>query len=85
MSKATKLEKKLCETPTPADFKWSDLITLLEKKGYRRKEGAGSRVKYIHGTSKHMINLHKPHPDKVCGRGMLRDVIEALKDQKHIS
>ena len=77
MSKAEKLLSKLFNAQST--FVWTDLVTLLSQLGYEKKEMAGSRVRFYHEQSGHLILLHKPHPENYIKGGALKSVKEALK------
>jgi predicted RNA binding protein YcfA (HicA-like mRNA interferase family) len=62
MSKKQKLRDELFATPEPKSFKWTDLVTLMAQYGYSLKAGGGSRRKFIHDETGHMVSLHQPHP-----------------------
>ena len=79
MTKRDKLTKKLL---AGGAFKWKELATLLTQLGYKKLEGAGSRVKFIKGDT--IIDLHKPHPSPEMKRYAIKDVIEKLKQEGDI-
>jgi hypothetical protein len=68
----------------PKDFSFDELKRLLSFYGYIEKQGAGSRVIFLNGKTKHKIKLHKPHPGNILKRYQL-DIIEnelKLKEKK---
>lgn len=68
----------------PRDFSYDELKRLLGRFGYREvKKGktSGSRVAFIHGETKHIIRLHRPHPHPNLKQYQLNLIIEALKEQ----
>lgn len=76
----TKLEKLLAKLNNKkSDFSWQELETLLSRLGYKAIQGSGSRVKFDNGNPHMMINLHKPHPDKILKAYIRRQVVEHLK------
>lgn len=88
MSKVENLIAKLCSTPTPADFRYSDVKKIMASFGYvESTKGAtsGSRVKFYHPQTGASIMLHKPHPGDQMVRGSVRNVVEFLKSHGHIS
>lgn len=88
MSKLQNLIAKLCSTPTPADFCYSDVKKILNSFGYvESNKGAtsGSRVKFYNPETGAMILLHKPHPGDQMVRAAIREVVAFLKAQGHIS
>ncbi|MCU7917480.1 MAG: type II toxin-antitoxin system HicA family toxin [Candidatus Thiodiazotropha sp. (ex Epidulcina cf. delphinae)] len=65
----------------PKDYKWREAESLLSQLGYTKLEGAGSRIKFVHDESKHIISLHKPHPNPEMDPGAIKDLYNSLKDQ----
>lgn len=87
MSKIDNLVKKICQKPTPADFRYSDVKKILESFGYiESNKGAtsGSRVKFFHPITKAAILLHKPHPGDQMVKAAVEMVVRFLKEQGHI-
>lgn len=81
MSKHDKTISKLTSRPAPTDLKWNDLVSLLTHLGYEQFNGKGSRRKFIHRTSQHMLSLHEPHPQDVIKQYVARYVAEELSNQ----
>lgn len=81
MSKHEKLLKKICAQPAPKDIKWEELKTVLEHLGYRMLNGAGSRRKFVHQTTKSLIMVHEPHPAPEVKAYALKQVVEQLREQ----
>lgn len=87
MSKVDTLIKKLCQKPTPADFRYSDLKKVMAYFGYvESNKGAtsGSRVKFSHPETKAVLMLHKPHPGDQMVKGSIESVVVFLKEHGHI-
>lgn len=85
MSKKEKLILRLLTVPK--DFTWDELSTLLKQLGYSQiNKGAtsGSRVAFIHGESKDIIRMHKPHPTKIIKLTALKSIIAQLQDKSFI-
>ena len=60
MSKTRKLLERLDRIPR--DMTWEELSSLLERLGFSRKEGAGSRVLFFCASDpQRVIWLHRPH------------------------
>lgn len=78
MSSTEKLLEKLTAKPTPRNFPWDDLVTLLGRLGYQEIMGGGSRRKFIHAVTKHSIHLHKPHPGNNLKAYQVNQVIDSL-------
>lgn len=87
MSKIDSLVKKLCQKPTPSDFRYSDAKKILESFGYiESNKGAtsGSRVKFYHPKTGAAVLLHKPHPGDQMRQGAVESVVRFLKEHGHI-
>lgn len=71
-------EFKSCRGPYP----YKDLVRILTHLGYEETvTGGGSRRRYIHSTSKHVIRLHEPHPGTEVLEYMAKQVRTALTEQ----
>lgn len=84
MAQIEKLTVKLLSRPT--DFTWEELVKILSHFGYRElKKGktGGSRRKFADET-KHLLNLHKPHPGNILKRYQIDLVVAALKERGKI-
>lgn len=79
MVKTSKLIAKLKSKPN--DFTWNELKKVLAFYGYeeitRRGKSGGSRRKFVN-SSKDIINLHEPHPDKTIKTYVIKQIIEHL-------
>ncbi len=78
MSKHKKLLEKLQANPTPSDFKWDDLASLLKHLGYKQLNNDGSRRKFYNKDRNILIICHKPHPSPNVDKGCIVDVVEHL-------
>lgn len=66
------------------DFSFKELRTLLKRFGYTEiKTGktSGSRVAFYHKEKKHIIRIHKPHPQDNLKKYQLDLIEEELKKQ----
>lgn len=81
MSRIDKLLEKMQRKPTPKDFAWRELTRALDHFGYRQLEGDGSKVKFVHQTSKHVISLHKRHPDSTLLVYQILEILAQLRDE----
>jgi hypothetical protein len=82
MSKRDKLVKKLLTRPR--DFTYYEAKTLLSQFGYKeekRGRTSGSRVAFVHIETKHIIRLHKPHPQNYLKMYQIDELIQTLKNQ----
>jgi len=78
MSKKDKLLAKLCDIPTPKDFSWQDLSTLMGALGFKSTCGGGSHYIFEH-TSGFRFSISKTHPAGVLKSYQVRDAKKALK------
>ncbi|MBQ9618396.1 MAG: type II toxin-antitoxin system HicA family toxin [Oscillibacter sp.] len=65
----------------PADFKFSELRTLLNGFGYVESNGSassGSRVYFLHPDTKDILLLHKPHPGDEMKKAAVKSVCRFL-------
>ena len=83
MSSAEKLLEKLTAKPTPRNFSWDDLVTLLGRLGYQEIKGSGSRRKFVHSATKHSVMLHKPHPGNNLKIYQVNQVIDSINEGLH--
>ena len=78
-----KFAARLLRKPTPKNITWSELRGFLHTLGFEEEQGSGSRVRFYlqleSGKRGVMIRLHRPHPEKVCGPLMVKDVVRVLK------
>ncbi len=78
-----KFAARLLRKPTPKNITWSELRGFLLTLGFEEEQGSGSRVRFYlqmeSGRRGVMIRLHRPHPEKVCGPLMIKDVVRVLK------
>lgn len=84
MAKIDKLIARLLLRP--ADFTWDELLKILGHFGYQElKKGktGGSRRKFAN-EGKHIITLHKPHPENIMKRYMIDQVITVLKENGNL-
>lgn len=62
--------------PTPADIRWTDMISLLSALGVDVIERAGSRVPLVKGTDSMVV--HRPHPRPETRRETIRDIVRFI-------
>lgn len=87
MSKIDTLIRKLCQKPTPADFRYTDLCKIMKHFGYKESnKGAtsGSRVRFYNPETGAMVSLHKPHPGDQMVKGSVESVVQFLKEHDHV-
>ncbi|MBK9981821.1 MAG: type II toxin-antitoxin system HicA family toxin [Saprospiraceae bacterium] len=79
MSKSEKLLAKLLQKPK--DFTFDELVTVLSHFGYvelKKGKSAGSRRAFCNKETKHIIRLHKPHPNNELKMYQINEIIEEL-------
>ncbi len=81
MSQVENLLEQFINTPFP---KWSEVLTLMKKLGYKKLEGDGSRIKFVHLEKKSVLELHRPHPENTIKRYVKKDILNELKDKEFI-
>jgi hypothetical protein len=85
MSRDEKLISRLLSKPR--DFTYDELRKVLHHLGYEENQSgktSGSRVAFINNDTKHIIRLHKPHPNNELKQYQLEQVIEELKSRRLI-
>ena len=84
MSKKIKLLDRF--KSKPKDFRWEELVRLLQQFGYEEDSGgktSGSRAKFFH--EKHApILLHKPHPTTTLKKYQIELIYDQLKEERLI-
>lgn len=82
MSKHDQLLSRLLSKPT--DFTYNEAATLLCHLGYildNKGRTSGSRVKFYNPITKHIIILHRPHPNNELKQYQIKEIITALREQ----
>lgn len=85
MSKFEKLIDRLQRKPK--DFTYEELKTVLTGLGYsesNKGKTSGSRVAFINVETKHILRIHKPHPQNIIKAYALEYIINELKTQKKL-
>jgi len=80
MSKSKKLLERLLSRPK--DFTFKELETLLCSLGFTLSNSgltSGSVVKFVNHTNRHIIRLHKPHPQPELKSYLVTYIIAELK------
>lgn len=73
-----KAEFKACRGPFP----YKDLVRLLGGLGYEEQStGGGSRRRFMHVKTKHVIRLHEPHPGTEVLEYMVKQIRTVLIEQ----
>jgi predicted RNA binding protein YcfA (HicA-like mRNA interferase family) len=77
-SKKDKLLAKLCASPSPRDFPWHDLISLMSNYGFKSTCSGGSHYTFEH-TSGFRFSMSKTHPSGILKTYQVRDAKNALR------
>jgi predicted RNA binding protein YcfA (HicA-like mRNA interferase family) len=80
MSKISKVLNKFLELPIRSDLTFKELENLLLSLNYKKIQGSGSRVKFYNKDKDSLINLHKPHPNNILKKYIVKQIQEKLKD-----
>ncbi len=79
MAQADKLKEAFCRCQ--ADFPYADFVRLLGRLGYepiKPKGSGGSRRRFVHIETRHIMTLHDP--GKTMGSGMVKEKRQDLID-----
>jgi hypothetical protein len=85
MSKFEKLKERLLKKPK--DFTYDELRTVLIGLGYiesNKGKTSGSRVAFIQQESKHILRIHKPHPQNIIKAYALEYIVDELNAQNKL-
>lgn len=82
MGKQEKLLLKLKQAKTT--FGWNDFVALLTMLGYEKKEMSGSRVRFYHSETKHLILIHRPHPENYLKGKAFKAVKDSLSNEGYL-
>lgn len=63
----------------PKDLTWHEVRTILTKLGYDEQKATGSRRKFIHAETQHIISLHEPHPKPTMKAYAVNYIIDELQ------
>ena len=75
-SKQSKTLSAVFAEPASATIVWASIESLLVAVGCQVVEGAGSRVRFVHGEL--VATFHRPHPEEEAKRYQVRDAREFL-------
>ena len=76
-NKHRKTLKAILASPTSGAILWSDIESLLIALGAEKREGEGSRVRFLYNQE--MLNTHKSHPGKEAKKYQVEAVRDFLK------
>lgn len=75
-------KRRIEETPTLANIKWTEVVSLLEALGCTVAATKGSMYRIAGPHGKKMV-AHRPHPGNECNKGLverIRDFLEGIDD-----
>lgn len=78
MTRHEKLLAILARTPSPKDFRWQDLVTLMERQAFTVTCSGGSHHTFQHSGG-FTFTMSKTHPSGVLKSYQIKDALEALK------
>ncbi|MBR6002512.1 MAG: type II toxin-antitoxin system HicA family toxin [Bacteroidales bacterium] len=81
MSKKDKLKERFKKLPN--DFSFDELVRLFASVGFmldNKGSTSGSRARFRNGDN--VYCLHRPHPENIVKRGVLKNIYDYLKSQK---
>ncbi len=79
MSRKNKLLDKLCKNPRPKDFRWEDIVTLMQQAGFEVECDGGSHHMFEHRESGFRLSMSKTHPSGILKPYQIKAAIEALE------
>jgi hypothetical protein len=82
MSKFEKLFERFCRQPN--DFSYDELRSMLKGFDYiedNKGKTSGSRVALIQRKTKHIMRLHRPHPETILKKYQMALIYDELKAQ----
>jgi hypothetical protein len=85
MSKKEKAIQRLLGKPK--DYTYSELVTLLSYFSYKEDNGgktSGSAVRFFNSKTKHIIRVHKPHPNPEMNSIAIKHVINDLRKEGYL-
>lgn len=77
MGKSDKLLAKLRRKPPPTDYRWEDLVTLMESFGFTASCSGGSHHRFLH-TSGFLFRASKTHPSGLLLGYQIKDALKAI-------
>ena len=85
MSKFDKLFKKLLSKSKNFTYKELKIIlSALDYSEFKKGKTSGSRVAFINNKTKHIIRLHKPHPQNTLKQYQINQICDEFKNQGYL-
>lgn len=82
MSKKLKLLLKLRKIPSPKDFPWEDLVTLMRQAGFDESCESGSHYMFEHMKTGFRFGMSKTHPSGILKKYQIDAAKQALETVK---
>lgn len=83
MSRKQKLFDKLKRKPSPLDFTWEDLVSVMNHHGFKEDCSDGSHYSFEHDSGLRLI-ISKPHPSNFLKRYQIKDALVAIEQVSKI-
>lgn len=82
MSKKQKLRDRLLRKPPPKDFRWDELVTLMDQFGFDLDMSGGSSHGHfvLREDPNKVIDTYRPHPGGIMYAVQLRQIVEKLSE-----
>jgi predicted RNA binding protein YcfA (HicA-like mRNA interferase family) len=77
--KKDKLIDKFLETPPRKDLTFDEPEKLFKILGYEKKEGRGSRIRFLNHETGDVFITHKPHPGNILKTYVVKEVVEKIR------
>lgn len=79
MTRKEKLLSRLYKSPSPTDFRWSELVTLMRAAGFEEHCEGGSHFIFEHVEMSFRFSMSKTHPSGILKRYQINCAKEALE------
>lgn len=83
MSKKQKLLERFTRHPSPKDFRWEELVTLMDRLGFDlvENEGGSSHKHFVSRKDNSMvINAARPHPSGILKHYQIQQIKDKLNE-----
>ena len=83
MSKKEKILKRFLNVPN--DFTYDELLIILKMYGFieiQKGKTSGSRVAFYNKAYNKKIEFHKPHPNNIIKRYIIKNIIDIIKEME---
>ncbi|NOT20453.1 MAG: type II toxin-antitoxin system HicA family toxin [Sideroxydans sp.] len=82
MSKEQKRKDRLTKTPPPKDFRWEELVSVMNDFGFEfDSSSGGSHGHFVLKSDKDKtISSYRPHPSGIMYSIQLKEIVKKLKE-----